>query len=279
METFPDEKYDLFGDKSVVLFPLHGYSAGMTGVRVGTKDNYLIIAGDGGYGRPSWEELILPGVEWNRKEAMCSLKRLHGERVVLKAQELGISSCWVALTYKKGKAQGTENAGEKRYLVVALGYGENAGADHKVKSIMDVSDYMSGDPDWYKNGLEAAVLAPTAMNQQKFKFERNGEKVTVKVAGMGFYTKIDLGIVMYHFEVGAGKGKEVWGKRLCKLNIINCPEGSSDKEVPSGLIFVSMLPRQDILQCFRILNFNMVRLKPYRILSFQTLQFSMKGRP
>ena len=134
----------------------------------------------------------------------------YGERVVLKAQELGINSCWVALTYKKGKAQGTESAGEKRYLVVALGYGENAGADHKVKSITDVSDYKSGDPDWYKNGLDAAVLAPTAMNQQKFKFERNGDKVTAKVAGMGFYTKIDLGIVKYHFEVGAGKGKEVW---------------------------------------------------------------------
>ena len=80
-----------------------------------------------------------------------------------------------------------------------------------MKSITDISDYKNGDPDWYKNGLEAAVLAPTAMNQQKFKFERNGEKVTAKVAGMGFYTKIDLGIVKYHFEVGAGKRKEVWG--------------------------------------------------------------------
>lgn len=49
----------------------------MTGVRIGTKDNYLIIAGDGGYGKPSWEELILPGVEWNRREAMRSLKRLQ----------------------------------------------------------------------------------------------------------------------------------------------------------------------------------------------------------
>lgn len=36
-------------------------------------------------------------------------------------------------------------------------------------------------------------------------------KVTAKAAGMGFYTKIDLGIVKYHFEIGAGKGKEVWG--------------------------------------------------------------------
>ena len=77
IETFPDEKYDLFGDKKVVLFPMHGHSAGMTAVRVGTKDKYLIIAGDAGYGRASWEQLVLPGVEWNRREALHSLRKLQ----------------------------------------------------------------------------------------------------------------------------------------------------------------------------------------------------------
>lgn len=129
----------------------------------------------------------------------------YGERIVLKAQELGINSCWVALTYKKGMAQGVENKGEKRYLLIALGYGETNGADHKRKSITDISDYKDGDPDWYKAGLEAAILAPTAMNQQKFKFKRAGEKVTLSVAGIGVYTKIDLGIVKYHFEIISGK--------------------------------------------------------------------------
>ena len=90
----------------------------------------------------------------------------YGERVVLKAQELGINSCWVALTYKKGKAQGVVKDGEKRYLLVALGYGETNGTDHKRKNITDISDYKDGDPDWYKAGLEAAILAPTAVNQQ-----------------------------------------------------------------------------------------------------------------
>ena len=134
----------------------------------------------------------------------------YGERVVLKAQELGIHSCWVALTYSKRKAQGTEQPGEKRYLVVALGYGETNGVAHRGKGLTDISDYRPGDPDWYKTGLEAALLAPTAVNQQKFRFERDGEKVTAKVAGLGFYTKLDLGIVMYHFELGAGRGKAVW---------------------------------------------------------------------
>ncbi len=134
----------------------------------------------------------------------------YGERIVLKAQELGINSCWVALTYKKNKAKGVVGSGEKLYLVIALGYGETSGVVHKSKSITDVSDYKTGDPDWYKSGIEAALLAPTAVNQQKFRFERNGEKVRLKVAGMGFYTKIDLGIVRYHFEIGSGKYSEVW---------------------------------------------------------------------
>ena len=133
----------------------------------------------------------------------------YGERIVLKALELGVNSCWVALTYKKGKAAVKIGAGEKLYMVVALGYGETQGAAHKVKSLEEVSDYKPGDPEWYKTGLEAALLAPTAMNQQKFRFERVGETVKAK-AGMGFYTKTDLGIVKYHFELGADKGKEIW---------------------------------------------------------------------
>ena len=135
----------------------------------------------------------------------------YGERIVLKAQELGVNSCWVALTYKKGKADVKVGAGEKLYMVVALGYGETQGAQHKSKTVADVSDYKDGDPDWYRSGVEAALLAPTAMSQQKFKFERSGEKVIAK-AGFGFYTKIDLGIVKYHFELGANKGKDVWAK-------------------------------------------------------------------
>ena len=134
----------------------------------------------------------------------------YGERIVLKAQELGVNSCWVALTYKKNKAKGNIEPGEKLYLVIALGYGETNGVSHKSKAITDVSDFKSGDPEWYKSGIESALLAPTAVNQQKFRFERNGEKVALKVAGLGFYTKIDLGIVKYHFEIGSGKDSSVW---------------------------------------------------------------------
>mgnify|MGYP005787413549 FL=1 len=64
-------------------------------------------------------------------------------------------------------------------------------------------------PDWFRKGTEAALLAPTAMNQQKFLFTLNGNKVSAK-AGFGFYSKIDLGIAKYHFEIGGGKENFQW---------------------------------------------------------------------
>ena len=133
----------------------------------------------------------------------------YGEKIVLKAQTLGINSCWVAMTYKKGSAKGEIYTGEKRYIVVALGYGTTQGIPHKSKSISDLGGYEYKDPDWYKEGLEAAALAPTAMNQQKFKFELHGDKVKAK-PGIGFYTQIDLGIAKCHFEIGSGKDSSVW---------------------------------------------------------------------
>lgn len=44
---------------------------------------------------------------------------------------------------------------------------------------------------------------PTAADQQKFTFSRQGNRATAK-AGPGFYSKIDPGIVKYHFEPAAG---------------------------------------------------------------------------
>ncbi len=133
----------------------------------------------------------------------------YGEKFVLAAQTLGVNSCWVALTYKKGKTDVRVGAGEKLYMVIALGYGENHGHARKSKAPADVSDITDDAPQWYRDGIEAALLAPTAVNQQKFRFERDGDAVTAK-AGFGVYAKVDLGIVKYHFEVGAGKENFRW---------------------------------------------------------------------
>lgn len=127
-----------------------------------------------------------------------------GEMIALKAQELGLNTCWVAMTYGKGKVRVNKDAGEKIYCVLALGYGKTQGVPHKSKTVEQVSNASSDTPEWFGRGVEASLLAPTAMNQQKFRFTYTDGKVVAK-AGVGFYTKIDLGIAKCHFELGSGK--------------------------------------------------------------------------
>ena len=135
----------------------------------------------------------------------------YGERLVLKAQSLGLNSCWVAMTYKKIPGTFTLDAGEKLTVVIAIGYGKTTGVAHKSKAISAVSNVTANSPEWFKNGVKAALLAPTAMNQQKFTLTLNQNEVTAK-AGMGFYAKTDLGIVKYHFEIGANSSEWHWSK-------------------------------------------------------------------
>ena len=134
----------------------------------------------------------------------------YGERVVLKAQQLGLNTCWVALTYNKRKKAFTVNKGEKFSMVISLGYGLYQGKPHKSKPIDEISKSYCTAPLWFKNGVEAAMLAPTAMNQQKFNFELIGENDVIAKARLGFYSKVDLGIVKLHFELGAGKENFIW---------------------------------------------------------------------
>lgn len=133
----------------------------------------------------------------------------YGERLVLKAQQLGLNTCWAAMTYSKIKTAFTVGSGEKLCIVISLGYGKTQGVPHKSKMLEEIAKADTALPGWFKSGAEAALLAPTAMNQQKFLFTLNGKKVSAK-AGFGFYTKIDLGIAKYHFELGAGKENFEW---------------------------------------------------------------------
>lgn len=47
------------------------------------------------------------------------------------------------------------------------------------------------------------------MNQQKFYFELKEGKIKAKPR-FGFYTKIDLGIAKYNFEIGEGRENFSW---------------------------------------------------------------------
>lgn len=127
----------------------------------------------------------------------------YGEQIVLEAQKLGLNTCWVAMTHGKSKA--TIGKGEKQVCLISIGYGCTSGVSHKSKPLSDVCNYREDMPEWFLKGVEAALLAPTAMNQQKFFFELLSDGKVKADCGRGFYTKLDIGIVKYHFEIFAGK--------------------------------------------------------------------------
>ena len=137
-----------------------------------------------------------------------------GEKLVLYAQQIGLHTCWVALTYNHRKIKVEPAKGEKMHIIISIGYGANRGLPHKNKPIEQLcrmEDASASMPDWFRAGAEGAMTAPTAMNQQKFQLTLMRDGVTVKAkALLGPYAKMDLGIVKYHFEIGAGKHAFQW---------------------------------------------------------------------
>ncbi len=140
----------------------------------------------------------------------------YGEQLVLLAQTIGLNTCWVGLSYKKVSGTYVLGEDEKIACFIAIGYGVTDGAPHKIKSVGQVSNVGELTPSWFKKGVEAALLAPSSVNQQKFSFEYvgiNANRHQVR-AKKGFsvigYTQMDLGIAKYHFEIGAGKENFDW---------------------------------------------------------------------
>ena len=140
----------------------------------------------------------------------------YGEHLVLLAQTLGLNTCWVGLSYSKVPGTYVLDEGEKIACYIAVGYGETQGVAHKIKTVEQVSNATDKTPLWFKRGVEAALLAPTAVNQQKFSFKyvgiNDGRHQVLAKRGFSMigYTQMDLGIAKCHFEIGAGKENFEW---------------------------------------------------------------------
>ena len=130
-----------------------------------------------------------------------------GELIALKLQALGLNTCFVALTYQKGAVKGKVQipAGEKIQCNMAVGYGADQGVAHKNKSREQLVVVKGTEPADLDAIVEACLLAPTAINQQKFKIYCTDGKVEIRKAGLGFYLDFDLGIVKLHHDLITGK--------------------------------------------------------------------------
>lgn len=153
--------------------------------------NYVILAGKD---RPGLEEDL----------GYC------GADVMLFAQTLGLNSWWVGGTYsRKGVGRNAAPEAERILGLLALGYGASQGVPHKSKKLEDVAAYKGEAPEWFTKGVEALLLAPTALNKQAFTLRGEGRRVSLSCDN-GIFSGVDLGIGKYHFECGAGRENFDW---------------------------------------------------------------------
>ena len=132
-----------------------------------------------------------------------------GADLMLYAQGLGLNTWWVSGTFSRRGAARAAGVGGKVAGVIAVGYGVTQGTPHKSKATSDVSSYTGTAPSWFTEGIEAALLAPTAMNRQAFHIDGRGNEASLTYDS-GACSDIDRGLVRYHFELGAGRENFTW---------------------------------------------------------------------
>ena len=161
-------------------------------------ENYLVMAG-------------------KRSDDLDERVGYYGEQLVLLAEQLGLGTCWAGVSYRKVRGTYQLLPDEKIACMIALGYPNDEGRHTKRKSIAEVSNAGPSTPDWFVRGVEAALRAPTAVNQQKYYLENlppQGDELPRVRATRRFsmvgYTQMDLGIVKLHFEIGAAPARFLW---------------------------------------------------------------------
>ena len=156
-----------------------------------TVNNYIVLAGKD-----------TPGLD--EKLGYC------GADLILYAQTLGLNTWWVGGMFNgKGALKNLSNKDVRVNGVIAIGYGQTQGVPHKSKTAAEISEYSGDAPQWFVDGVNALLYAPTALNKQPYVVKGRGNKVHIS-AGDGHFSGVDLGIGKYHFEVGAGKENFEW---------------------------------------------------------------------
>ena len=156
-----------------------------------TVNNYIVLAG---VDAPNLDE----------KLGYC------GADLILYAQTLGLNTWWVGGMFNgKGALKNLNNKNVRVNGVIAIGYGKTQGVPHRSKTAAEISRYNGKTPQWFVDGVDALLYAPTALNKQPYVVSGDGNKVSIS-AGSGHFSGIDLGIGKYHFEAGAGKENFEW---------------------------------------------------------------------
>jgi len=147
-----------------------------------------------------------------------------GEGIILEATAMGLGTCWVggSMFFRRGLAESIVGAGEKErvFAVTPVGhaaevfsFAERAqtafGMLHRRKPLAEMVSGLDEKewPNWIKAALEAARLAPSAVNRQPWRFYVEPNSMTISVDSSlvewGISKRLDCGIAMLHIEVAA----------------------------------------------------------------------------
>lgn len=160
------------------------HRAGFSGV-----SNYIVLAG-------------------SRSRNLEERAGYYGQRLALAAQMLGLNTCWAAGSFRRGKCRWDPERGDQLVCVLAVGYGTTAGHPRDSRSVDSACSTDRPIPEWFRLGVEAALLAPTAMNRQNFQLTLRENVVRLRCGGS--HAAVNRGIVKYQFELGAGRENFRW---------------------------------------------------------------------
>ncbi len=174
----------------------------------------------GGYGRIKAAPAFIAFIGIEAAPRLQEAVGYTGEGIILESTALGLQTCWVGGFFRREAAEACLRlaAGERILAVTPVGHAPEAlaGAEKLMKGLVRATKkkplselVMSGIPSapWMEKALEAARLAPSAVNRQPWRFGIEKDSILVsadteKDAGR-VSKRLDCGIAMVHLELGA----------------------------------------------------------------------------
>jgi len=147
-----------------------------------------------------------------------------GEGILLEVEALNLNTCWVGGFFKRETVNSLIDIHQHETVlaVTPIGYARNKptfeeklmtgfGLTHRRKPLSDLVTGLKESewPQWMKDSLEAARLAPSAVNRQPWRFIAKEDSITVAVNNNSLKResviskRLCCGIAMLHIEVAA----------------------------------------------------------------------------
>jgi nitroreductase len=198
----------------------------------------------GGYGKVKGTQAFIAFIGDMDDQFVQEKVGYTGEAIILEATALGLNTCWVAGFFRPEVVTSLieVNKSEQVLAVTPVGYSrEHESWEEKLMSRfgrshnrLALSRLVRGLPraqwpNWASVSLEAARLAPSAVNRQPWGFDLQDDGITVfvRTGGPEFNVskRLDCGIAMLHLEVAAissgfkGEWEFLPSPQVAKFNI------------------------------------------------------------